>query len=149
MKKISIVLIALLSIITTGCTLEPSNNEELDGMWCLTRVDTIANGKFDSNYRQQRVFWSFQGTLMQTQKFNAYDAYRYIYSFSREGNILKVNNPYLIDRAQGDIIMTEDSLHVLQPQGINSLEESYTIEQLNSNNMVLNDNILRLYFEKY
>ena len=149
-KTISVLAICILCIIS--CTIEPSNNGDLDGYWCLTEIDSLQNGN-SVDYHSARVFWAFQGSIMQTQYFEAEGGDKYTrlgYYFSKEGDRLTVSNPYLSsDRTTNDRAITDDSLFVLRPLGINSREESFTIEKLTGSNMILRNDILRLHFEKY
>lgn len=145
MKKIiSIILSGLLLV---ACETTSSDNGVLDGMWYLTRVDTLSNGQ-TADYRSQRIFWSFQGSLAQ---FNCSDGSGQFYMshFSSTGSNLILKDIFLYDRVNGDSMIDSNSLHEVQAFGINSLNESFAIEKLNNAAMVLKDDTLRLTFEKY
>lgn len=118
---------------------------ELTGYWLLTRVDTLATNQ-SVNYRENQVAWSFEGKIMETYKG---DGYFYMYRFSHSGDQLKITEPFLIDRINGDHPMTQEKLGELAVYGINNLEEDFNIEVLNHKEMRLNNGELRLYFQKY
>lgn len=147
--KQTILLLALTILLTAlpSCSvLHVSDNDDLDGFWMLTEVDTLATAG-NLQMREQRVFWSFQGYLMQTQwlSHNAKDAF--VYRFAHNEDKLVVSSPCLYNRVDGDQPISE--VDTLRPMGINDVEESFKIERLDRKRMTLNDGVLRLYFEKY
>lgn len=143
---LTLAIATLLSFLPSCSVFHVSDNDELDGFWMLTEVDTLATAG-NLQMREQRVFWSFQGDLMQTQwlSLNAKEAY--VYRFAHNGDKLAVCNPCIYNRVEGDQPISE--VDSLRPMGINAVEESFKIEQLDRKRMLLNDGILRLYFEKY
>lgn len=146
MKKVLFILSIILCSLAS-CTIEPSNNGDLDGYWCLCQVDSVNTNK-SIDYRQERVFWSFQNKLMLTRQFIG-SAQEYAYRFSYEGNTLKIYNPCINDRTQGDLQLSEDSINVIRPHGINNLNEEFTVEELTGSSMILKNGLLRLHFTKY
>lgn len=147
--KQTFLLIALTILLTAlpSCSVfHVSDNDDLDGFWMLTEVDTLATAG-NRQMREQRVFWSFQGDLMQTQwlSHNAIEAY--VYRFAHNDDKLVVSNPCLYNRVEGDQPISK--VDSLRPMGINAVEESFKIEQFDRKRMTLNGGILRLYFEKY
>lgn len=146
MKKI--IYAVLMCMIISSCDVHTSNNGDLDGFWCLTQVDTLANGK-SVEYRDNRVFWAFTAGLMTTRQMPADDHEEYVYHFEHNGNTLSIGDAYLSDRVNGDRLIKEDSLFALRPHGINDLHEVFTIEHLSSSSMTLKGNMLKLNFEKY
>lgn len=127
-----------------------SDNGDLDGFWHLIQVDSIASAERKSvPYREEQVYWSFQGKLMQTQQLIRPNEIQYIYRFEREGACLTVKEPYRYDRLEGDHKIPADSLHLLRPFGINALSTDFNIRKLKKNKMILNDDLLELHFEKY
>ena len=145
MKKLIAIIFAV-SAIFTSCEMHDSENGNLDGYWYLTRVDTIATGGVNE-YRGQRIFWSFQGTLLQMNRIDI-DCY-YMASFSHKGNELVVENPYLYDRNNGGYYIADDTMSEIMPFGLNSINESFTLKTLDDHNMVLDNGKLRLCFERY
>lgn len=145
MKKIFYILI-LSTVILSSCDVHSSDNGDLDNMWYLVQVDTLSNGR-SVDYRSQKVFWSFQGSLMQTNCAN--DDEKYMYKFEKSNQIIKVSSPFHYDRINGDEMITEETLDVIRPFGINSLNETFSIESLNNKKMVLKNDNLCLTFEQY
>lgn len=62
MKRM-IYLIAAISLVLSSCTLETSDNGDLDGFWHLERVDTLATGNY-LDLSRERVFWGVQHKLI-------------------------------------------------------------------------------------
>lgn len=145
MKKI--IYIIILSGLFIACDTISSDNGELDGMWYLTKVDTLSNGH-SADYRSQKIFWSFQGTLAQ---FNCSDASGQFYMsyFSRTGSNLKFQDVFFYDRINGDRIIDTNTLYEVQRFGINNLNEDYAIKSMDNSNMILQNDELCLHFEKY
>jgi len=146
MKKL-LYLLFLPLLLLTSCDMESSDNGELDAMWYLVKVDSVKSGA-TRDYRDKRIMWSFQGDLLQMNKTERFNAY-YMAYFKNEDGYLKLSTPFLFDRVKGDEILTEDRLEEVRRFGINSLEENFRIETLNSSQMILKDDVLRLTFERY
>lgn len=145
MKKIFatfFIISALFAI--SSCSLETSDNGDLDGFWHLTRVDTIATGNA-CDMSGERVFWSVQMNLLNVTDYRT-SSYGYLLRFINENSTLRVYDPYTHDRPNGDV-KVEDPAQ-LAPLGINSLDETFNIESLSSKRMILSTNELRLSFTK-
>ena len=134
-------------LLLTSCDMEPSDNGELDAMWYLVKVDSVNSGA-SRDYRDKRIMWSIQGKLLQMNKTERFITY-YMTYFKNENGYLKLSTPFIFDRVNGDDILTEDRLDEVRGFGINSLEENFKIETLNSSQMILKDDVLRLTFERY
>lgn len=147
MKKIMIVLLVAMGLLSS-CNIHTSDNGDLDGQWYLVQVDSLQNG-VQVPFREKRVFWAITGSLMFTQAMPRDPKKEYVYKFEREGNTLCIGDAYRSDRVKGDEPITEDRLDELKPYGINALREVFAIQTLNSDDLVLQGNILRLHFEKY
>lgn len=131
----------------TSCTLETSDNGKLDGYWHLEQVDTLATGGV-CDLSDHLVFWAVQAkmlALMDRGDFNNVSGY--ILRFSHEGGRLRLYNPYLNDRLNGDVRV--DNPAVLAPFGVNALEEDFLVEQLSGSKMRLSNRQLRLHFRKF
>lgn len=140
------IIIAVLIAFTalSSCTLETSDNGDLDGFWHLERIDTISTGgSYDMS--GQIVFWSVQKDLLNVTDYNV-DITGYVMHFEHSDNTLRIYDPYDNERADGDIKL-EDAT-VLAPFGINALDETFTIDHLDSSDMTLSTEELRLYFHK-
>ena len=130
-----------------SCDIETSDNGTLDGYWHLIKVDTLSTGG-SCEKAEALIFWSFQMRLMNVvDHVNDPDHFGYFLRFEYENNVLHLYNPYQNMRKDGDIKVEDPT--VLAPFGINSLEENFYMEVLNDDEMVVNNNVLRLTFEKY
>jgi len=155
MKKVFL-LFSLLALLSS-CKFHGSHNGDLDGFWMLTQVDTLliegnaVNGQEHiQTCRERRLFWSFQADIMKTQQLiDGQGMTIYLYRFCHEGNQLDVFEPHEYERMHGNVPIDAERLNEISRFGINSLEENYLVEKLNSKNMILKSESLRLYFEKY
>lgn len=127
-----------------SCTLETSDNGDLDGFWHLERVDTIATGG-SCDMSERVVFWAVQKNLMTVIDYDN-DIWGYIMRFNHNGNDLRIYEPRENKQQENDPKIEDVS--ELAPYGINALDETFAIEHLNSNNMRLSTEELRLYFQK-
>ncbi len=120
-----------------------SVNGALDGFWQLTSVDTVAtSGKREM--RETGVFWSVQKDLLEVKQVGFYGI---LFKFEYNNDFLTLSNPYVNDRDSFDIKVEDVS--VVQPMGINKLEEQFVVIELNSDKMILQSDMLRLHFRKY
>ena len=133
-------------LLFTSCEIVTSDNGDLDGNWHLVRVDTLSTGNF-RDLSDTRVFWGVQMRLIQAIDHDHDKGhYGYLFNFDHQGQTLRLYNAHKHERAKGDLLV--EDVEVLMPLGINSLDDLFTIEKLNSDNMVLKDTMLRLWFEK-
>lgn len=132
-------------IMITSCTLDSSDNGALDGYWQLSSIDTLANGH-SVNMRDSGIFWAFNFNLLVTRSTKEPSG-EILYDFENTDDNLILSNPYILYRDSSDIKVTD--VNLLKKYGVNSLLETFTIEHLNSNKMVLQSNLVRLNFRKY
>ena len=145
MKKI-VSIIIFVGLLFAACDTTSSDNDELDGMWYLTQVDTLSNNH-SVDYRNKRIFWSFQGTLAQ---FNCAENIDYYMSyFTYTGERLELKEMFYYYRKDGDSIIDSQTLDQMRPFGINSLNENFIVKSIGNRTMILQNNELRLHFEKY
>lgn len=144
MKRIllTLPLFGLLSF--SSCDLEMSDNGKLDGFWQLARIDTIGGGGCDMV--PSRIFWSVQLHLLQLSDHSGRNS-TYLLRFEQGDTHLRVYDPYLSARNEGDKPL--DDAAVLQPYGIQSLDELFVIEGLDNKNLTLKSSLLRLQFNRY
>lgn len=145
MKKLTYATLTALAIATTSCELETSDNGDLDGMWHMVAVDTLATGG-NTDLSDERIYWSFQRHLMNVSDKDS-DITGYFLRFSHSGDSLTVSDPYKNNRSEGDI-KVEDAAE-LAPYGIGGLTDGYLVEQLSGSRMTLRSKALRLKFKKF
>lgn len=145
-RYIAIAVVAVCAAVTvSSCQLDMSDNGDLDGMWHLVRVDTLAtSGSADMG--SEKIYWSFQMRLLQLDD-KSLENPSILFRFDHSDGMLRLYNPYVYDRENGDYILTD--VNVLFPFGINSLDEVFTVESLKSSRMILRTDELRLSFVKY
>lgn len=134
----AIALVAMLG----SCTLETSDNGNLDGLWQLRSLDSLANGS-SVDMHANGVYWAVQLDLLEARDRHV----RVLFRFNHTGDSLVLSNPYVNLRDSSDIKVNESAM--LAPLGINSLEEHFAVKALSSGSMVLESPTLRLHFRKY
>jgi hypothetical protein len=149
-KRISQYLIFSLSAFLvfsfTSCELETSGNGDLDGFWHLVQVDTLQTGGVKDTSKDL-FFWSFQVNLLQFSD-RSYHIPIYMARFNHENGQLKVTQPCLYNRDEGNEMVTEENVKDISPYGLNALEETFRVEELSGSRMTLSNGTLRLYFKK-
>ncbi len=151
MKRIISLYIPLLIALMSWTSCEKVDNGDLDGVWYMTRMDSIATNQ-SIEMRNKRKTWSFQSRLMQVFGHNnlQYDRSHVIMShFSATNGKLIVVDPFVYERMHGDIMLTNDSLDRLRPYGINHVPDTFVIEKLNSSKFQISNDLIRIYFDKY
>lgn len=146
MKKLLIYIFGV-AMALTGCDLEHSENGKLDGLWQLRSVDTLATGGTADMRSSQRV-WGVQGTFIQLRLVTSGEfTDNIVCRFSHEGSTLKLTEPYMVNRDEGDVSV--DDVKLLQPFGMSRLEESFKVLELSGSQMTLESDVLRLHFRRY
>ena len=149
-KRISQYLIfsisAFLVFSFTSCELETSGNGDLDGFWHLVQVDTLQTGGVKDTSKEL-FFWSFQVNLLEFSD-RSYHIPIYMARFNHDNGQLKVTQPCLYNRDEGNEMVTEENVKDISPYGLNTLEETFRVEELSGSKMTLSNGTLRLYFKK-
>ena len=149
MKRISILslVLPLLALLFVSCSLETDNDAgKMEGMWHLVKIESITTVASE-DLSEQVIFWSFQAKLLQMDdKTGMHNSY--LYRFRIGDNQLTLTSPYQYDRENGDRPLTayESTLGLY---GIKSLTPVFRIEKLDRRKMILNDDSVRLYFDKF
>lgn len=137
-------------MLTLGsCSLEDSDNGDLDGMWHLRAVDTLATGGTYDKVPEY-YYWCVQGTLLvleNKENSTSLTAGNYIFSFDHSGDSLRLYDPHVFSLSKGDPELTD--VEGLRPYGINALDETFVIETLTGSHMVLVSEELRLHLKKF
>ena len=146
MRKIFYIL--TLGVLFVSCELETSGNDELDGYWQMSQVDTLSTGGV-ADTRETLVYWGIQGKLLQIRfsENGKYLGEGFMFRFNREDDVLTLSSPILHHLYKTDEPITD--VEVLKPYGIFDLEEAFAIEELNDHHMVLTNDVLRLHFRRY
>lgn len=149
-KTICGILIAATTILTTmtlaSCDIETSSAAgDFNGMWHLTRVDTLATGGV-LDLKNEKLFWAFQNKLMQADDKNEKLA-KILMRFNQTNTQLTLHTPYVYDRENGDVPLSDSTL--LIPYGINKTEEKFDVVTLKGGKMVLQSEKLKLTLKKF
>lgn len=147
MKRLAYLFLA--GALTGACSdFNTSGNGDLDGFWQLTQTDTLANGRSE-DMRPRMLFWSVQAGLLKMQDLHTQkDAYLGIFfHFELKNDRLRVYDPVVDDRTISDSIVTD--VRTVEFYGLNSLDETFRVLQLEETRMTLENESLRMYFRKY
>ena len=158
-KYLFFILQSLFFITLTSCEINSSDNGDLDNWWYLRQVENLTDGT-TTDYVEKKVFWSYIGNIMQTE---GGGAGRVFFRFEQKAGTLRIYEPRDNARESGDQLLTEDELSKLEVHGLHLrdkgnvndgeiiYEETFTIEELNSDRMTLlnEDKTLRLHFEAW
>ncbi len=136
-----------LTSVLSSCSIETSDNGDLDGFWHLERIDTIATGGIN-DLSAQPLFWSVNNKLLMLKGSGS----SYYLRFRQTDDSLVVFSPYLEGGHEdveggGDHPVGDPT--ALWPYGIRRLEEHFVKESLGGSHMVLRSPELRLYFRKF
>ncbi len=143
MCKKSLVILSAITVlvyVVCSCTLETSNNGDLDGAWHLLAID-------DKPIEQHPdLYWSFQNKLLELSD-KSTECGTFLLRFSREGNKLKLSDPFIYDRENGDKPL-EDATS-LQPFGVYNTTETFDVVSLSASRMTLKSSTVKLDFRKF
>ena len=127
-----------------------SDNGKLDGRWQLTQTDTLKNGRSE-DMRGRMIFWSVQSRLLKMEDLHDINVNKchvgIFFHFEQKDDQLRVYEPVADHREISDSIVT--SVETVAFYGLNHLEETFKVLQLEDTRMTLENDRLRLYFRKY
>lgn len=133
------------SCLLSSCEYEMSDNGQLDGYWQLAAVEAL-DDVAATDVRSSRIFWSFQVNLLQLSDQNYLQPW-FLFRFEHRGDSLHVYNPYLLDRTSADQPLTDPQ--ALSPYFLDQLDDSFLIERLDDDQMILRNELLRFFFNRY
>jgi len=131
MKRFLLIIIGV-TLLLTSCDKENSANGHLDGFWQMTSSPGIT--------------WAFQGHILELRDVRKVHQ-DIVMSFTREGNKLKLTDPYRVDRDSDDVVLQDADL--LVPYGITDTSTEFNISELNNSRMVLDNGAAHLEFRKF
>jgi len=150
MKKTALISIIILLLTAAACTIEHSENGNLDGMWQLTQLDTLDTGstaaEHSADMRTKGIFWSVQHNLLRMSAVYG-GAEPVFFRFCHSAGRLTLSNPYTDNREEGDIKIEDPS--ELAFYNIDALEQTLYVEKLTSGRMTLRSERFRFHFRKY
>ena len=131
MKRLLYIIIGV-TLLLTSCDKEDSANGHLDGFWQMSSSPGIT--------------WAFQGHILEKKKKKKVHQ-DIVMSFTREGDKLKLSDPYRVDRDSDDVALKDADM--LIPYGISNTSTEFRISELTSSRMVLDNNTTHLEFRKF
>jgi hypothetical protein len=130
------------SICCGSCSLETSDNGNLDGFWYAERIDSLSGVKAEGIYDD--AYWKIQYRLLSIRRSTTLE--EYFFRFEKKGDSLILSQPHK-SITQGIDSLLPDNQELL-PLGIQSLEERFYIVKLSGNRMILKSPTLNLHFRK-
>ena len=137
-------MLAMAVLVLAACDVETSSNGDLDGLWRLETVDTLATGGHCELGDELRT-WSVQHRLLELRDHTG-TAGAFLLRFDHHDNLLRTYQPYVFNRTDGDYPL--ESAAYMAPFGINALDATFTVVSLSSSTMQLRDDQLQLSFRK-
>ena len=131
MKRLLYIIIGV-TLLLTSCDKEDSANGNLDGFWQMSSSPGIT--------------WAFQGHILELRDVKKVHQ-DIVMSFTREGDKLKLSDPYRVDRDSDDVALKDADM--LIPYGISNTSTEFRITELTSSRMVLDNNTTHLEFRKF
>ena len=131
MKRLLYIIIGV-TLLLTSCDKEDSANGHLDGFWQMSSSPGIT--------------WAFQGHILELRDVKKVHQ-DIVMSFTREGDKLKLSDPYRVDRDSDDVALKDADM--LIPYGIGNTSTEFRISELTSGRMVLDNNTTHLEFRKF
>lgn len=145
MNRIFIYSLLSVFVMLTACDFEVSNNGDLDGYWQLKQQDTLATGG-STDMRNSGYFWAVQANLLEIRDVQVHQL-NILFRFEHKDNKLRLYNPIVDDRIISDSLITTPD--ILIPYGLQSIDETFSVEELTSDKMVLSNALYRYHFRKY
>ena len=145
-------LFLILSLGFSNCDKLPKNGE-LDGMWQLMEIQYNNNGSYDSivNQKEKQIYLSIQLDLF------AFKSYKTFYPplteetigrFNHTNNKLKLYDFYK-HYDDKDVSIDNVNTTILRPLGIDGNKADFTIEDLDSEKMILYSTYARIILRKF
>lgn len=131
MKRLLYIILGV-TLLLTSCDKEDSANGHLDGFWQMSSSPGIT--------------WAFQGHILELRDVKKVHQ-DIVMSFTREGDKLKLSDPYRLDRDSDDVALKDADM--LIPYGISNTSTEFRISELTSSRMVLDNNTTHLEFRKF
>ena len=131
MKRLLYIIIGV-TLLLTSCDKEDSANGHLDGFWQMSSSPGIT--------------WAFQGHILELRDVKKVHQ-DIVMSFTREGDKLKLSDPYRVDRDSDDVALKDADM--LIPYGISNTSTEFRISELTSSRMVLDNGTTHLEFRKF
>lgn len=131
MKRLLYIIVGV-TLLLTSCDKEDSANGHLDGFWQMSSSPGIT--------------WAFQGHILELRDVKKVHQ-DIVMSFTREGDKLKLSDPYRVDRDSDDVALKDADM--LIPYGISNTSTEFRISELTSSRMVLDNNTTHLEFRKF
>ena len=131
MKRLLYIIIGV-TLLLTSCDKEDSANGHLDGFWQMSSSPGIT--------------WAFQGHILELRDVKKVHQ-DIVMSFTREGDKLKLSDPYRVDRDSDDVALKDADMII--PYGIRNTSTDFRISELTSSRMVLDNNTTHLEFRKF
>lgn len=141
--------ILIMCSIFAACDKLPANGD-LDGMWQVMEIEH--NGKV-KNMQMERVYMSIQLKLFELTDVQEVAASRFYGYFEHKGDSLKLwqfsRYSHNETAADDNIPFTEKELPILNKWGFYSLKESFKVEKLTKDLLIIKSDSARIKYIKF
>ena len=144
MKKLLFVL--ALCLCCCACQVRMSDNGDFDGLWQLTAIDSIGTGH-TADMHTSGEYWAVQVHLLEVRNTKGQHS-RVLFRFDFYGDSLKLRSPYYDESGEGGTLPVHN-VSSLKRFGVDQSDQGYRVVTLNSDEMVLQKEDVRLSFRKY
>lgn len=128
----------------SSCTIEGSDNGELDGYWHLVETENITTNE-KTDLSKEKIYYSIQGDIIMFTDLN-YKSAPLVSTFKKNGSIIALSSLCLNDREKGDPKVEDISIAYVY--GITEPLQKFTIEHNSSSSLTLSNGKLLLRFKK-
>lgn len=129
-----------------ACEVRVSENGDFDGLWQLTAIDSLQSG-YKADMHTSGEYWAVQVHLLEVRNMKGKHE-NVLFRFNFVGDSLLLRSPYF-DESGENGELPEHEVENLKPYGIDRSDQSYRVYRLDSDNMVLDKEDVRLSFRKY
>lgn len=130
----------------TACEVRTSDNGDFDGLWQLTALDSLDSGR-TADMHTSGEYWAVQVHLLEVRNMKgAHGAVLFRFDFA--GDSLKLRSPYYDESGENGTLPTHD-VSRLKAYGIDRSDQAFRVVTLDSDDMVLQKEDVRLRFRKY
>jgi len=139
-----------------ACEVRMSDNGDFDGLWQLSAIDSTRSGR-TVDMRSSGEYWAVQVHLLEVRNSKGGHS-SVLFRFDLTGDSLKLRSPYYDESGEGGDNIKEleevtakhaQAVKSLKPYGIDVPTQGYRLVTLDSDEMILQKDDVKLCFRKY
>lgn len=139
-----------------ACEVRVSENGDFDGLWQLAAIDSLGRGQ-TVDMRSSGEYWAVQVHLLEVRNTKGSHG-SVFFRFDLTGDSLKLRSPYYDESGEGGNNEVElqqqvnehaNAVKTLKAYGVDHVNQGYRMVALDSDEMILEKEDVRLCFRKY